>query len=361
MVLDPAATVGRKLVVLGIPWETDTEGLREYMESRGQVEDVIVMKDRVTGRSRGFGYVTFATKDEAEAVAADKHELLGRQLEVKLATPKGEMEGPRQSKGAGSTRVFVARIPPTVTDDAFRSHFEQFGVITDAYMPKDFSTGGHRGIGFVTFESAGIMAARRVGYAHAARGRMENDRVFVGRLPAHATTEDLRTYFDGFGRVRDVYIPKVAACAAIHSSPMVLQYVLDPRNPQGHRGFGFVTFNDEASADRAAARSHELLGQQVSVNRAVPQEEGPVQGGAVGPVRAVGGGGGYHPAYGRSSSYAYSGKPAAAYHAVTSSYGGLAAAYEQFGIYGDFEPPLVREMDPGAYRSQMAPSRYRPY
>jgi RNA-binding protein Musashi len=34
------------------------------------------------------------------------------------------------------TRVFVARIPPIVTDEMFRSYFEKYGALTDAYMPK---------------------------------------------------------------------------------------------------------------------------------------------------------------------------------------------------------------------------------
>lgn len=52
-----------------------------------------------------------------------------------------------------TTRIFVARISPHVTDDQFRSYFAQYGAVQDAYMPKDASKLGHRGIGFVTFAS----------------------------------------------------------------------------------------------------------------------------------------------------------------------------------------------------------------
>ncbi|MFX9847069.1 hypothetical protein ABTP16_14480, partial [Acinetobacter baumannii] len=55
----------RKLVVLGITWDVETEGLREYMSKFGELEDCIVMKERSTGRSRGFGYVTFAATEDA--------------------------------------------------------------------------------------------------------------------------------------------------------------------------------------------------------------------------------------------------------------------------------------------------------
>ena len=84
----------RKLVVLGIPWDVDTEGLKEYMSKYGELEDCIVMKERSTGRSRGFGYVTFASIDDAMEVLSGEHVLGNRMLEVKVATPKEEMRAP---------------------------------------------------------------------------------------------------------------------------------------------------------------------------------------------------------------------------------------------------------------------------
>jgi hypothetical protein len=53
------------------------------------------------------------------------------------------------------TRIFVARIPSSVSESDFRSHFERYGEITDLYMPKDYNSKQHRGIGFITFSSAG--------------------------------------------------------------------------------------------------------------------------------------------------------------------------------------------------------------
>jgi RNA-binding protein Musashi len=69
-------------------------------------------------------------------------------------------------------------------------------------------------------------------------------KIFVGRLPLEATAEDLRRYFNNFGRISDVYVPKDA-------------------KKTSHRGFGFVTFADEGAAERVALRTHEILGHQV--------------------------------------------------------------------------------------------------
>lgn len=139
----------RKLVVLGLPWEVDTNGLKLYMSRLGALEDVVVMKDRKTGRSRGFGYVTFSSSDDAEKALASQHVLNGRTLDLKIATPKEDTK----VAAKGITRIFVARIPTQVTQEEFRSYFEEFGTITDIYLPKDQSSNSHRGIGFITYES----------------------------------------------------------------------------------------------------------------------------------------------------------------------------------------------------------------
>ncbi|KAG6490669.1 hypothetical protein ZIOFF_048793 [Zingiber officinale] len=109
--------MANKLVVLGIPWDVDTEGLREYMTKFGPMDDCVVMKERSTGRSRGFGYVTFSSAEDAKCALDTEHVLGNRTLEVKVATPKEEMRGPTKK----ATRIFVARISPSVTEAMFRT------------------------------------------------------------------------------------------------------------------------------------------------------------------------------------------------------------------------------------------------
>lgn len=76
-----------------------------------------------------------------------EHSIDGRKCEAKFALPEGKVGSAR------TTRIFVARIPSSVSDAHFRAYFEQFGVCQDCYMPKDPSKQGHRGIGFVTYAS----------------------------------------------------------------------------------------------------------------------------------------------------------------------------------------------------------------
>eukprot|EP00240_Pyramimonas_obovata_P016104 CAMPEP_0118934736 /NCGR_PEP_ID=MMETSP1169-20130426/14024_1 /TAXON_ID=36882 /ORGANISM="Pyramimonas obovata, Strain CCMP722" /LENGTH=272 /DNA_ID=CAMNT_0006877669 /DNA_START=122 /DNA_END=936 /DNA_ORIENTATION=- len=142
-----------KLVILGLPWATTQQSLEAYFSQLGNVTKAVIMKDHLSGRSRGFGFVTFGSKAEAERVVSMSHELDGRRIEAKVALPKGDTPRVEGTGVAGTTRIFVARIPVEVTDEAFRKYFEQFGEIQDSYMPKDHVTREHRGIGFVTFGS----------------------------------------------------------------------------------------------------------------------------------------------------------------------------------------------------------------
>ena len=67
-----------KLFIGGISWDTDEERLKEYFGKYGEVIETVIMRDRVTGRARGFGFVVFGDPSVAERVIMDKHIIDGR-------------------------------------------------------------------------------------------------------------------------------------------------------------------------------------------------------------------------------------------------------------------------------------------
>ena len=67
-----------KLFIGGISWDTDENRLKEYFGQYGQVMEVVIMRDRITGRARGFGFIVFADPAVAERVVMDKHMIDGR-------------------------------------------------------------------------------------------------------------------------------------------------------------------------------------------------------------------------------------------------------------------------------------------
>ena len=95
-----------KLYVGNLSFNTSSEDLRDLFSQAGTVETANVVEDRDTGRSRGFGFVEMATKEEGEAAIAQFNgkEFGGRNLTVNEARPREERGGGRGGYGGGGNR-----------------------------------------------------------------------------------------------------------------------------------------------------------------------------------------------------------------------------------------------------------------
>ncbi|KAE8713089.1 Heteroproteinous nuclear ribonucleoprotein 1 [Hibiscus syriacus] len=150
-----------KLFIGGIAWDTNEERLKEYFSSFGDVIEAVIMKDRTTGRARGFGFIVFADPAVAERVIKEKHNIDGRMVEAKKAVPRDDQNimsrsasSNHGSPGPGSTRkIFVGGLASTVTENDFKKYFDQFGNITDVVVMQDHNTQRPRGFGFITYDS----------------------------------------------------------------------------------------------------------------------------------------------------------------------------------------------------------------
>lgn len=69
-----------KLFIGGISWETDEQKLSEYFGNYGEVLLTSVMKDKITGKPRGFGFVVFADPSVLDTVLQEKHVIDGRMV-----------------------------------------------------------------------------------------------------------------------------------------------------------------------------------------------------------------------------------------------------------------------------------------
>ena len=92
-----------KLFVGGLAWGTDNESLRAAFEPVGEVVEAVVITDRETGRSRGFGFVTMANEEAAKAAVSrmDGTSLDGRTIRVNQAEERGGGGGGRPGGGGG--------------------------------------------------------------------------------------------------------------------------------------------------------------------------------------------------------------------------------------------------------------------
>lgn len=79
----------RKLFIGGLDYRTNDDSLKAFFEQWGEIVDVVVMKDPVTKRSRGFGFITYSeSKMVDEAMSNRPHEIDGRVVETKRAVPR---------------------------------------------------------------------------------------------------------------------------------------------------------------------------------------------------------------------------------------------------------------------------------
>lgn len=93
---------GNKLYVGGIPYRSTEDELKQAFGEAGNVVSASIISDRMTGRSRGFGFVEMSSPEEAQAAIDrwDGKEFDGRTLSVSFARPQGERP-PRRDGGFG--------------------------------------------------------------------------------------------------------------------------------------------------------------------------------------------------------------------------------------------------------------------
>lgn len=128
------------LIVLGLPWKTTEQQLREYFETFGDVLMAQVKKDPKSGQSKGFGFVRFGSYEVQTRVLTQRHLIDSRWCDVKVPNSK---EGLAQQVPC---KVFVGRCTEDISADDLRDYFSKFGEVTDVFIPKPF-----RAFAFVTF------------------------------------------------------------------------------------------------------------------------------------------------------------------------------------------------------------------
>jgi len=128
------------LIVLGLPWKTTEQSLREYFETFGEVLMAQVKKDSKSGQSKGFGFIRFASHEAQIRVLAQRHMIEGRWCEVKIPNSK---EGMIQQVPC---KVFVGRCTEDLAAEDLKEYFSKFGEVTDVFIPRPF-----RAFAFVTF------------------------------------------------------------------------------------------------------------------------------------------------------------------------------------------------------------------
>ncbi|XAR67962.1 hypothetical protein NMG60_11002921 [Bertholletia excelsa] len=144
-----------KVFVGNLPYDVDSEKLAQLFEPAGIVEIAEVVYNRETDQSRGFGFVTMSTVEEAEKAVEmlDRYDLNGRFLTVNKAAPRGSRPERTPRVFEPSYRIYVGNLPWDVDNARLEQVFSEHGKVMDARVVYDRDTGRSRGFGFVRMSS----------------------------------------------------------------------------------------------------------------------------------------------------------------------------------------------------------------
>ena len=293
----------RKIFIGGLSYGTDDEKLKKYFGTYGQVQDAVVMKDPVSRRSRGFGFITFCDIDSVDnALAHEPHTIDARKVEAKRAVPRSEAKettavtvAPAKTSSEttnpktkttstnstnnsnSSTATSSAAVPPTVASAKVSSNSNSNSNSTNKRTTSTGTTISSPSSSTTTTAAATTTTTNQASVAnqqptsttqamiqdvsrHATDPRINMDeyaynKVFVGGLHYDTRDAEFRSYFEKYGKV-------------------LTAEVMFNRETHKSRGFGFIVFELEEGAEGVCAeKEHIIDGKVVEVKRAIPRNK----------------------------------------------------------------------------------------
>mgnify|MGYP000840841401 CR=1 FL=1 len=140
-------------VIFGLPWSVDENGLNEFFSKCGAMEGCRIARNRDTGKSRGFGFVTFS--DEAgfnACMAMNGTEFEGRALTIQKAKERNNNEGGHAPRVYNDkNKVIVNSLSWNTTSDSLREALSQYGPLEECRVLVNRDTGDSRGVAIARF------------------------------------------------------------------------------------------------------------------------------------------------------------------------------------------------------------------
>jgi len=262
--------------------------LFEKFSTAGPVLSIRVCRDMITRRSLGYAYVNFQQPADAErALDTMNFDVLkGRPIRIMWS----QRDPSLRRSGVGN--VFIKNLDKSIDNKAMYDTFSAFGNILSCKVAQD-ADGGSKGYGFVHFETeeAAMNAIQKV------NGMLLNEKkVFVGRfVPRKEREKELgekakkftNVYIKNFGedlgdeKLKEVFskFGKITSYKVVKDRDVVKseegEEVMDSGPDGKNKGFGFVSFEDSESAEKAVDELNgvEMFGKTLYVGRAQKKAE----------------------------------------------------------------------------------------
>ncbi|XP_068889730.1 RNA-binding protein Musashi homolog 2 isoform X3 [Aphelocoma coerulescens] len=177
-------------------------------------------------------------------------------------------------------KMFIGGLSWQTSPDSLRDYFSKFGEIRECMVMRDPTTKRSRGFGFVTFADPAsvdkVLAQPhheldsktidpKVAFPRRAQPKMvtRTKKIFVGGLSANTVVEDVKQYFEQFGK-------PLFHLLLLQVEDAMLMF---DKTTNRHRGFGFVTFENEDVVEKVCEiHFHEINNKMVECKKAQPKE-----------------------------------------------------------------------------------------
>ncbi|KAJ4726747.1 putative RNA-binding family protein [Melia azedarach] len=145
-----------KIFVGGLAWETQTDTMKNYFAQFGEILEAVIITDRITGKSKGYGFVTFKDPESArKACQINPFPVIdGRRANCNLAYLGAQKNRPTFSRHAGTDKIMPSAVTCTAPSDvhgknmpqpfpqypAYAPHMNYYGVQQQQYLPCYYNT-----------------------------------------------------------------------------------------------------------------------------------------------------------------------------------------------------------------------------
>eukprot|EP00088_Acartia_fossae_P012603 TRINITY_DN16509_c0_g1_i1.p1 TRINITY_DN16509_c0_g1~~TRINITY_DN16509_c0_g1_i1.p1 ORF type:complete len:242 (+),score=89.54 TRINITY_DN16509_c0_g1_i1:70-795(+) len=197
-------------------------------------------------------------------------------------------------------KLFCGALPQEAKENDVKEYFSQFGEVENINLKMDPMTGRSRGFCFIVFKEVSGLEAAVGQEGHVVKGKKvtvkkaeaKQGKIYLGKVPAELSKEDIQAHFAEFGEVAEVVRP------------------VDKQKNDEPKNFAFITFNRDETAKQLVKQGETTInGHKLLIKRVTPKEQG--GGGGWGPQGGMGWGGfdpyGYGGYGGYGDPYAYGG------------------------------------------------------
>ncbi|KAK4281823.1 hypothetical protein QN277_013273 [Acacia crassicarpa] len=148
-----ADPVHRKLFVRGLAWNTSSETLCAAFQEHGEIEEGAVIYDKATGKSRGYGFITFKHMESTHCALRAPSKLIDGRLAVCNLACEG-LSGASNAPDLSLRKLYIGSLSPEVSSEMLLNFFGRYGEIEEGSVAYDKDTNESRGFGFVTYKTA---------------------------------------------------------------------------------------------------------------------------------------------------------------------------------------------------------------